>query len=303
MSVKPPALKRGDLIRVIAPASPFDRTRLADGAKVLEAMGFRVDWREDVFATAGYLAGGDARRADELMAAFRDPQVRGIVCARGGYGTPRILDRLDYAEIAKHAKVFCGFSDVTALLLAFHTRAGMVSFHGPNATGRMAEHGLDPPEITSFVATVGTSAPAGRVAKGETLHPGAAAGPLLGGNLAMVTALLGTPYAPDFEGAILFLEDVGEKFFRLDRMLTQLRLAGVLDRVAGIAFGRFSGCTNPPDPAARVEDLLASFASAAGKPCIAGLPFGHDGDNRTLPVGVRAEIGGGALTVVEAAVS
>lgn len=286
---------------MIAPASPFDRGRFDKGVRVLEELGFRVAWRPDVFTSNGYLAGDDERRAQELTEAFADPDARGIVCARGGYGTPRLLAKLDFAALVKTPKVFVGFSDVTALLLAFH-RAGMVTFHGPMTTGRMAETGLSKEDVESFVKTVGEAKPAGIAGEGRTLVAGDAEGPLVGGNLALVAALCGTPWSAAAKGAILFLEDVGERPYRIDRMLMQLELGGVLADCAGIAFGRFSGCENPADPSQRVDDVLAMAAKRAGKPCIAGLPFGHDGENRTLPVGARARLSNGVFSVVEAAV-
>ena len=299
--IKPPALRRGDLVRVIAPASPFDRGRFDKGVKVLEDLGFRVAWRPDVFSATGYVAGDDERRAKELVEAFADRETKGIVCARGGYGTPRILSRLDFAALVRSPKVFVGFSDVTALLLAFH-RAGMVTFHGPMATGRMSEAEFSKEDADSFVRAVGEDKGSGAVGEGRVLVPGDAEGPLLGGNLAMVTALMGTPWAPIAKGAIVFLEDVGEKPYRVDRMLMQLELAGVLGDAAGIAFGRFSGCENPADPAQKVDDVIAAIAKRIGKPAIAGLPFGHGGENRTLPLGVRARSSGGGLSVLAAAV-
>lgn len=307
--IRPPALVRGDRVRVIAPASPFDRARFEKGVAALRAMGWEPVWREDLFDTESWLAGSDERRAAELVEAFEDPETKGIFCARGGYGSPRILPRLDLPRLARTPKVLVGFSDVTALLLAFHAQAGMVGFHGPLVTGRMAEPGLEERERDSLARTVGRSAPAGVVGGGVVLMPGSVEGPLLGGNLALVTALLGTRWSPDYTGAILFLEDVGEKPYRIDRMWTQLVLAGVIERVAGIALGRFSGCENPADPSQDVASWFARAAREAGKPCLWGLPFGHDGENNTLPVGVRARIeapaGGtpGALSVTEAAVA
>lgn len=288
-------------MRIIAPASPFDRGRFDRGVKVLEDLGFRVAWRPDVFSATGYVAGDDDRRAQELIEAFADPETRGVVCARGGYGTPRILSRLDFAALAKNPKVFVGFSDVTALLLGFH-RAGLVTFHGPMTTGRMAESSFSREDADSFVRATGEAKPFGVIGEGRVLVPGEAEGPLVGGNLAMVASLMGTPWAPMAKGAILFLEDVGEKPYRVDRMLMQLELSGVLADAAGIAFGRFSGCENPADPSQKVDDVLATFAKRTGKPAVAGLPFGHDGENRTLPVGVKARLSGGVLSVVEAAV-
>lgn len=288
-------------MRVIAPASPFDRGRFDKGVRVLEELGFRVSWRPDVFTANGYLAGDDERRAQELTEAFADPEVKGIVCARGGYGTPRLLGRLDFAALVKDAKVFVGFSDVTALLLAFH-RAGMVTFHGPMTTGRMAETGLSRDDVDSFVRTIGDAKPAGVVGEGRVVVAGDVEGPLVGGNLALLAALCGTPWAPLAKGAILFLEEVGEKPYRVDRLLTQLEHSGVLGEAAGIAFGRFSGCENPADPSQKVDELLAAFAKRIGKPAVTGLPIGHDGENRTVPVGVRARLSGGVLSVLEPAV-
>ena len=302
MTLRPPALRPGDQIRVIAPASPFDKLRFKKGVAVFEDLGFKVVWREDVFESERYLAGTDARRAAEIAEAFADPATKGIVCARGGYGTPRILPSLDFKKLSATPKVLVGFSDITALLLAMHTN-GLVGFHGPNVTGRISEVGLDVDEKKSFLRTVGSPEPAGTVANGRTVVEGRAEGPLLGGNLAMVTALLGTKYSPDYKGAILFLEDVGEKPFRLDRMMTHLKLAGVLDAVAGFALGRFSKCVNDADSSVIGGEVVAAIAGATGKPCLVDLPFGHDGENRTLPLGVRARIANGTLEILEAAVT
>ncbi|HVO32130.1 MAG TPA: LD-carboxypeptidase [bacterium] len=303
----PPALKPGDLIRVIAPASHFDRERFDKGIAALQGMGFRVAWRDDLFARQDYLAGDDARRLAELEEAFADPETKGIVCARGGYGTPRLLARLDAAKLARTPKVFVGFSDITALLCALHA-AGLICFHGPMVTGWMATDGLNAADRDSFLRTVGEPAPFGLVAEGAALVEGKAEGTLVGGNLAMLCALLGTPHFPNVAGKVLFLEDVGEKPFRLDRMLTQLHLAGVFAKVAGIALGRFSKCDNPQDPAVTADAVIAERVRAAGKPCVTALPFGHDGENRTLPIGVRARVsanadGTGSLEILEAAVS
>lgn len=306
--IRPPALKNGDLIRVIAPASHFDRGRFDRGTEVLREMGFRVEWREDVFAQRDYLAGDDARRSTELALAFADPETKGIVCARGGYGSPRILPQLDFAALVRTPKVFVGFSDITALLLGFH-RAGMVTFHGPMATGWMSSaEGLSAEDRASMMRTLTEAKAPGRVGEGTTFVAGLAEGPLVGGNLAMLTSTIGTPWFPDLSGAILFLEDVGEKPFRLDRMAIHLRNAGVLERVAGVALGRFSNCENPADPATTAENVLREIFVEAGKPCVWGLPFGHDGHNRTIPVGVRGRLaagrdGRGSLDVIEPAVS
>lgn len=296
--IRPPRLSPGDTIRVVAPASPFDRAVFDKGVAALESLGFRVSWGEDLFESRRYLAGSDERRARELMEAFEDRGSRAIVCARGGYGTPRILPLLDFARIARSPKVFVGFSDPTALHLAF-ARHGIVSFHGPNVCGLAAF----PPERETFLAATTRPQPMGEIARGETVVPGRAEGPLVGGNLAMLAALAGTPFFPDLAGAILFVEDVGEKPFRIDRMLTTLRLAGALEGIAGIALGRFSGCVNPADTSFDGETIAKELARELGKPCIAGLAFGHEGENRTIPVGVRGAIEDGRLLALEAAVT
>ncbi len=302
--IKPPAIRAGDRLRVVAPASPFDRDRLARGVAEFERLGFHVDWRPDLFDRDGFLAGSDARRADELTEAFLDPQISGIVCARGGYGSMRLLPRLDLPRLAASPKVLLGFSDVTALLLAF-LREGLVTFHGPVVTGRMAEVGLEPAERDAFRRAVMGPSATGVLGEGRALVGGVADGPLVGGTLSLIVSLLGTPWFPELDGAILFLEEVGEKPFRVDRMLTQLDLAGVFSAVAGVALGRFSRCDNPADPSVPVESVLASRFRSCGKPVLAGLPFGHDGENRTLPVGIRARLDAdaGRLVAMESAVT
>ena len=306
MILKAPALRRGDVVRIIAPASPFERSRFDKGVAELKAMGFEPKWRDDVFSSDGYLAGNDERRAAELTEAFEDREARGVVCARGGYGTPRLLARLDFQRLLKSPKVLVGYSDITALLLAF-TNSGLVTFHGPMSTGHMATHGLTVDDRSSLTRTVGEARPAGRIGLGNTIVAGTAEGPLIGGNLALLAAMVGTPWMPSLDGAILFVEDVGEKAFRLDRMLTQLILAGLTKKLAGIALGRFAGCTNPGGKKS-AEEVVAEIAASVGVPCVEDLPFGHDGENRTIPLGVRGRISGtkggqGSLDVLEAAVS
>lgn len=301
--IRPPHLKRGDLVRIIAPASHFDRERFNRGVRVLEQeLGFRTAWRDDLFTQQRFLAGDDSRRAAELHDAFNDSEARAVFCARGGYGSARILRRLDSAVFRDHPKVLMGFSDVTALLLWMQRHAGLVVFHGPMVTGRMSD-GLSDADRDALIRTLSRPEPAGLLGQGATLVEGEAEGPLVGGSLAMLAAGVGTPYEPDTEGSILFLEDVGEKPYRLDRMLRQLLQAGLLDDVAGLALGDFVGCDNPADPENDAAAILEDFARELAVPCVAQLPFGHGESNRVVPLGVRARLGDGALTVLEAAVS
>jgi len=288
LSVQP-----GDAVAIVAPSGPFPADRYERGRAVLEARGLRV--REYLPPRPqGYLAGSDEERLAGLHAAFADPEVRAVFAARGGYGAMRLLPRLDVAALARSRKALVGFSDVTALHLALQA-AGAASVHGPVVT-RLGE---EPPDALDrlFSLLAGTAPPP---LPGRTLVPGVAEGPLIGGNLSVLSRLVGTRWLPALDGAILLLEDVGERPYRLDRMWTHLRLAGLLDRVAGVVLGDFTGCD---DPGAGVEarQLMASFVAELGRPAIDGFPIGHGDVHLAVPLGVRARIEDGALLFPEAA--
>lgn len=259
---------------------------------------YEVTYGEGLLARKGYLAGDDARRLEELRAALVDPAVDAIVAARGGYGATRLLPRLDPALVARHPKLLVGFSDVTALH-AVWARAGVRSIHGPMvaALGR-----APPPLVERWVRAVeGEPAPA---CDGlETLAPGRATAPLVGGNLAVLCALLGGPHAPSFEGRVVFLEDTGERPYRVDRMLTTLRQAG-LGRAAAIAVGQLTDCAPNPD-GVEARDVVAERLSDLGVPVVCGVPAGHVDDNRELPLGapVRVDADAGRLELLEPAVA
>lgn len=275
---------------MIAPASPFPREDFDRGLERLRAR-YRVSHREDVFARHGYLAGDDARRLAELEDALGDPDVDAIVAARGGYGVTRLLPRLDARTVRAANKLLVGFSDLTALH-ALWARAGLRSVHGPMvaALGRASEA-----HVARWIATVEGARPEPLTSL-AALAGGVAEGPLLGGNLALLAALLGTPYAPPIDGAILFLEDVGEAPYRVDRMLTSLQHAGWLDRAAGIAVGTFHGC-DPRSDGHRVEDVLHDRLSGLGIPVVYGVGAGHVDDNLELPFGARVQLDGNAGVV------
>ncbi|HEX2210826.1 MAG TPA: LD-carboxypeptidase, partial [Longimicrobium sp.] len=252
----------------------------------------------------GYLSGTDRERAADLNGALRDPSIGAVWLLRGGYGTMRIVDRLDWDALARHPKALIGFSDNTALHLAAH-RAGVVAFHGPHPhTPEMPAFALD-----ELVRVLTVPEPAGVLpfppdGRAETVTGGVAEGPLLGGNLSLLSATLGTPYAIRPEGAILFIEEVGEPAYRLDRMLSHLRLAGVLSAVTGIAVGGITEAprlNGAPDPMDVVRDALGGL----GIPVATGFPFGHIDDNWTLPMGVRARLDAdaGTLALLEPAVA
>jgi len=299
---KPRPLAPGDTIGLVSPSGPtrpggagstpesVERTR-----QRLHDVGLRTVVAPHAFDARGYLAGTDADRAADLQAMLEDPGVQGVLCIRGGYGAHRLLDRLDYAAIARHPKVFIGYSDITALHLAFYTQCGFVTFHGPMA-GAIAQS--DPHDYLELLRAVTRAEPLGPLVNPrgapaiETLVPGVAEGQLIGGNAALLTGLLGTRFVPEareFRGKILFLEDLGDKLYRLDRKLAHLRLAGILGEVAGIVIGE---CRYSPEPGdtLSLQHILEDHIVALGKPAIYGLACGHGTYHLTLPVGVRARL-------------
>ena len=248
-------------------------------------MGWEPIVGEHVLERDGYLAGSDENRAADLNRFAADPSVDAIWCARGGYGAMRLLDRIDYDAWRRSPKTLIGYSDITALHAAIGPRAGLVTFHGPTARARLTD--FSEASLRASVASGGE--PCGEAPRASVLHGGRARGRLVGGNLAIVAALLGSPYAPSFEGAILVLEDVNESIYRIDRMLTHLRLAGALDRLAGIAFGHFTDI--PPEPSDEERpllDVLREVARRCGVPCLANIPVGHVADQWTVPLGAFA---------------
>jgi len=301
--VKPRAIAPGATIGIAAPGGPVDPLLLAGGKKVWEAAGFRVAHREDVLARRGYLAGDDERRAAELAELVADPAIDAIVCARGGYGVPRILDRLDAKKFRAARKPLVGYSDATALLLWQRRCAGLVGFHGP-----MLERGsdADPDAMRALIAALtGARDPAGRKWTGTARVKGRGTGRLVGGNLVLVAASLGTPWEVDTRDAILLIEEVNEAPYRIDRLFQQLRAAGKLARLAGIGCGAFIACSDDRYPEPSAEDVVAEIAGALRIPLVTGLPFGHCKDNRAWPVGARATIDGarGTLELLEVGVT
>ena len=290
-----PALRPGDPVTVVAPSSSFDRASFEAG---LEVIGRRYEVRYDpgLLTRHRYLAGSDARRLDELRRGLADTGSRAVFCARGGYGMMRLLAGLE--GIALAAKPVVGFSDIVALhqLLQRH---GLVSIHGPVLTqlGR-----LDASAATRLFELLESTAPAAALTGTETYVEGTAEGPLLGGNLAVLTRLLGTPYLAPLEGAVLLLEDVGERPYRLDRMWTHLALAGVFRQVRGIVLGEFIGCEEKNADFSSAE-VLRELAADTGLPCAAGFPIGHGEHNEAVPLGtrVRLDAANRRLTFLESA--
>ncbi len=291
--IVPGLLQRGDVVRVIAPSSPFDPDLLGQGMSVLrEQLGFKPRHRDDLFTRRGYLAGDDRRRLEEWREAVADPDARAIFCARGGYGAMRILDGIDPAPLVAQPKVLVGFSDVT-VIHAVLNRAGLATVHGPVLT----QLGRAPADAVAHLAALLTRAPmpdgAGPPAAGAGLpaqgvvRAGRVEGPLLGGSLTLLAHLCGTAFLPTLEGAILALEDVDERPYRLDRYLTQLQLCGALRGLAGVVLGQFTNCDGQ---GIRGADVMREWAFSLGVPAVEGLPFGHDDANFAVPLGARATL-------------
>lgn len=280
-------IKRGDAIGIIAPASPVTDDEIYPAIRIIEEEGYRVIKGSHLYDKKGYLAGRDPDRLTDLHDMFLDNDVKAVLCARGGYGTTRLLDSINFDIIREHPKPFAGYSDITALLLSIYKLTGTAVWHGPMLRGiagrekylkallkQMAkdeniEYSLDP---------------------GNVLKGGKARGRLLGGNLSMICAMIGTPYLPSFEGSIFFIEERGEPLYRIDRMLTQLSLSGVLKGIKGIIAGNFQDCGD----ACRLDELLLENFSYE-YPVYRGFPAGHGDRNRPLPMGVEAEIDTGSL--------
>jgi muramoyltetrapeptide carboxypeptidase len=293
---KPPRLKHGDLIGLVSPASRIaDTTRIERGVHYLESLGYHVLVGEHVTRQHGYLAGTDDERVADLHAMFENRNVKAIFCIRGGYGSPRLLPLIRYRTIARNPKIFVGYSDITALHLAFWRRAGLVTFHGPMLGVDLADP-MDPFTEELFWHVLTSPGRYGAIAfpdpKPTAITPGRASGRLLGGNLALLAAIIGTPYQPRFQGAILYLEDIGEDPYRVDRMLAQLCATGILPGAAALLLGQFTDCVprDASSPSFSVSEVLQEYASPGSYPCLSSVPFGHERRKMTIPVGIRARI-------------
>jgi muramoyltetrapeptide carboxypeptidase len=302
--LRPRALRRGSRVALISPAGPSTTDRVERALRNCERLGLEPVMGASARTRSGYLAGPDSSRLTDIEAALHDPAIDAIWAIRGGYGTMRLLDRLDLAPLLARPRPFIGFSDNTAVHAAI-ARAGIASFHGPHAGGVMP-----PFTETCFRNALFDTAPLGTLplpggALPVTLCGGAAEGVLAGGNLALLASMCGTPFALTARGRILVIEDVNEPAYRIDRALTQLRLAGCLDGLAGIAFGQFSWTERGPEEDPPVFDLLRDITSPLGVPVVAGLPFGHVDAQWCLPLGTRARLDADRCTldVLEAGVS
>jgi muramoyltetrapeptide carboxypeptidase len=289
----PRRLSPGDRVAVVAPGGPIERERLELGAEKLRALGLTPVFDDRLFAKASYLAGDDAHRLALLQAAIDDPGVAAVWAARGGYGVTRLLPRLRLRSLRERPKLVCGFSDITALHAALGA-LGLGSLHGPNV-GQVGE--LTPRAFDQLRETIFSSLPPPALEGATPLAAGTARGTLLGGNLTMLASLCGTGYLPSFSGAILLLEDVGERPYRLDRCLTQLRNARALEGVRGLALGTFPGCEER-ETKEGVGPVFEELARTLGVPAAIGFPVGHVSDNCPALLGAEVELiaTGGRLT-------
>ena len=282
--IVPARIQPGDTIGVVAPAGPFDRETFSSGARILEAMGFKLFIPQELFEKKGYLAGSDEHRVRIVNRLFADDSIDGIICARGGYGSMRILSFLDLEVIKSNPKVFIGFSDITTLLSILSTRCNLVTFHGPVVTSL-----VDASEETKrslFDCVSSGKKLEIRLSGGRTVKTGLATGQVCGGNLTLLCHLIGTPYAPSYENRILFLEDRGEAPYRIDRMLVHMKLAGCFRGIAGVILGSFEECGPVEDIIGIVADIFEDFAI----PILAGFEAGHGKHNFTIPLGIEATL-------------
>jgi len=295
--VKPKKLSKGDLIGVISPASsPDDLSRIESGVSYFEKLGYKVEVGKNVGKYHGYLAGTDKERTDDLHYMFRKKEVKAIICIRGGYGTPRLLDKINYKLIKNNPKIFVGYSDITALQVAIFAKTGLVTFAGPMLAVDFYNN-INPYTEEYFWTLISNHKKPGKVKlpEGEKLFEiskGSVKGRIIGGNLALITSLIGSEYFPDMKEKILFLEDTGEAPYRIDRMLNQLKLAGILKKVKGIVLGAFIDCveSNADKKTLSLGEVIEDHLGHLKIPVIYNFPHGHVSSLFTIPFGIQVNL-------------
>jgi len=314
--LRPPRLNAGSRIALVSPSGPvLDREDLVRACELCRELGHDPVLGTNAHRRYGYLAGTDPERIADLNAALRDDEVAAVWCVRGGYGLTRILDQVDYAALERRPCALIGFSDVTALLLAAKQATGIVTFHAPTARQPMTAFSR-----RHFTQVLGTAHPVGplgrldppvgvlapRAPRIVTIRGGVAEGPLIGGNLSLLQVLVGTRWLPEMDGALLFLEDVGEDLYRVDRALSHLRLAGILERIGGVIVGQFTEMElGTRDGALPFGEVLEHYITPLGIPAAYGFPIGHVDEQWTLPIGLRSRLDAdtGRVEILEAAVT
>ena len=287
--IRPPALRRGDKVALVAPASSFNREAFLLGCDRLRQMRYEPVYSQNIFERDVYFAGPVEQRVHEFHDFWRRDDIAALVCVRGGYGSNYLLEKLDYGMIAEHPKILLGCSDITSLLTAIHDRTGLIGFHGPMVAKDIADGTFDEASWNNALTGIAEwDVPAHGV---EALRPGTARGKLYGGCLSMLVASLGTPYEIQPDGCILFIEDIGEKPFRVDRMLMQLRIADKLEKVRGFVFGEMLDCLPPKGEIYTLQQVILRVLASYDVPIVYGFKSGHvTSGNITLPIGVQAEL-------------
>ncbi len=289
--LKPPRLKIGDTVGLINPASPIDREDVEYTEKALAKLGLKVKRGAHILDQYGYLAGIDRDRTADIHAMFADDSVQALLTVRGGWGCNRILPLLDYDLIRQHPKIIMGYSDITSLLLGIYARSGLVTFHGPVGTSDWNRFSVA--SMQQILLNGGTGRMINPVnISAETITPGKATGRIIGGNLSVLTSMVGSPYLPDWNQTILFVEEIGEDIYRVDRMLTQLKIAGILDRISGFIFAQCRNCTpgEDDDPSLTLPQVFSDMIKPLGIPAWYGAAIGHIENKFTVPIGLPVEI-------------
>ena len=295
--VKPKRLKKGDLIGIISPSSsPDELFRINRGVSYLENLGYKVKVGKNVGHYHGYLAGTDEERGNDLHNMFTDKNVKAIICVRGGYGSPRLLDKIDFKVIAHNPKIFVGYSDITALQMAFLIKTGLITFAGPMLAVDFY-NSVSPYTEEMFWALVTSNKKFGRIELPEhkktfTIIKGSARGRIVGGNLTTLTSLIGTKYFPEMKNKLLVLEEIGEAPYRIDRMFNQLKLAGVFNLISGLILGAFTDCfeSDPEKKTLSLGEVVSDYVDKLKKPVIYNFTHGHLKDNITIPMGANIKL-------------
>jgi muramoyltetrapeptide carboxypeptidase len=305
ITIKPPRLKIGDTVGLISPASIIESQDIEDAKQALQKLGLQIKTGTHILDRYGYLAGKDLDRAQDINIMFADQSVKAIIAMRGGWGCNRIIPLLNYHLIRKNPKIIMGYSDITSLLLAINARTQLITFHGAVATSTWNEFTIDYLKRILFdgelVTMENNTIPIGKI---EVINPGIARGKLIGGNLSVISSMIGSSYLPSWRKNILFIEDIGEDIYRIDRMLTQLKNAGVLNQISGFIFGQCTNCKVDNQPAFTLMQVLQYYLEPLKIPAWYGSMIGHISDKFTIPVGAEVEIEAdyGRIRMLEAAV-
>jgi muramoyltetrapeptide carboxypeptidase len=296
--IKPPRLQVGDTVGLISPAGIVEPKDVEEAKQAINShLGLKVKLGEHILDRYGYLAGKDSDRALDVNAMFADKSVKAIIAMRGGWGCNRILPLLDYIRIGSNPKILMGYSDITSLLLAINARSGIVTFHGPVATSTWNEFAVDYVKHILFNGEAVTMKNLDTEQGMQAIVPGKARGKLVGGNLSVLSAMVGSPYLPSWNKSILFVEEKGEDVYRVDRMLTQLKNAGILNQIAGFVFGQCTNCNLGDEPSFTLMQVLQHHILPLGIPAWYGSMIGHLKNKFTLPVGIEVEIDANARTI------